>query len=201
VKKYKLLTAAIVFLMPSVILGQAALLENGASGGGFIGGVEVNTQGIAAQGGIIGTISGRFDIGALVAKELFVKYGSPAATSLHFELFGLREGQPKGCPLSLSGFYQITNISFLDFRTYGFSVYKRLGEKRGSFFQPTVSAFQIKENRNYRNDVKGILLGFSVAAGMSDEAIFHMTPSMTIIKDVNTFTIVMGISFSDTPVE
>ena len=197
----RILLVILFILLPSGIFPQGALLDDGQSGGGFLAGTAVSSEGLFIHGGVMATFAGRVDIGALVSRELFDKYNySATALGIWTEVYVLREDHSKKIPLSMSISYQVSGTSSLNFSTFGASIYKRSGESRRSFIQPAVSIFYTLETQHHpRTSALGFALGISVASKIGKYAVFSFTPSFAHVREENSAGMTLVFMFSDTP--
>ena len=186
------------FFAPTLAFSQGALLDDGESGGGFLAGTALSSEGSFFHGGAIATLSGRLDIGALVSRELFDKYNYKAtALGVWAEFYGLREDLSNKIPLSMSISYQVSGTSSRSFATFGMSIYKRVGESRRSFIQPALSFFYTLPTRGLHTSALGFGLGISVVSRISRSAVFSFTPTFVNIHDEKSGGITFGLMFSD----
>ncbi len=188
------------FLVAHDVSAQGALLDDGQSGGGLQTGMGVNSEGLFIHGGVVGTFSGRVDIGALVTGEIFDKYNYDAtALGIWTEIYVLRENIPKKIPLSLSLSYQVSGTQSLNQSTFGASIYKRTGESSRSFIQPAATFFYTRNNDYPNNTATGFGVGISLAASIGKYALFSFTPSFVKIGNESSGGMTIGLMFSDTP--
>jgi len=195
------LKVLIILLVPPLTFSQGILLDKDQSGGGCVAGMALNSEGLFIQGGGVATFAGRVDIGVQVSSEILDKYNyDEAAFAFWTEVYALREDIPKKVPLSVSLSYQVTNISSLSYSTFGASLYKRVGESKGSFIQPAASIFySIETQRHPRTSALGFGLGISVASRIGQYVVFSFTPTFVNIHDEISGGMALGIMFSDTP--
>ena len=193
--KFRLKTSSILlifFLTSTTIFAQSELLDKGESAVSILGSHAQRGQESITGVAIAASILSFFDIGFSYAS---IERGFKATgvfAQLHFLQESMTNGQP---PFNLALFGQLTNAESLTSKTYGVSLYKKLGNSNLTLIIPAVS-LSTTSSETTRANSEAIDFGLTVGGRVGKVTIWHVTTSYTIVEREDILGITAGLTFA-----
>ncbi len=182
----------IICLASSAVFSQSEILEKGESAVSILGSYAQRGQESISGAAAAASILSIFDIGFSYAS---IDRGSKA-TGAFAQLHLIREYMMSGeFPLNLTLFGQITNVESLTSKTFGVSLYKKLGNSSRTLVIPAIS-FSTTSYEGGRDNSEAIDLGLTVSGRVGQVAIMHVTTSYTAVERKDILGITAGLTFA-----
>ena len=182
----------IICLASSAVFSQSEILDKGESAVSILGSYAQRGQGSISGAAAAASILSIFDIGFSYTS---IDRGSKA-NGVFAQLHLIREYKTSGeFPFNLALFGQITNTESLTSKTFGGSLYKKLGNSSSILVIPAISL----SNTSYeggRDNSEAIGFGLTVSGRVGQVTIMHFTTSYTVVERRDILGITAGLTFA-----
>ncbi len=193
--KFRFITSSILlifFLTSSTIFSQSELLDKGESAVSILGSYAQRGQGSISGAAAAASILSIFDIGFSYASI----EGGSKATGGFAQLHLIREYMmSEEFSLNLTLFGQITNVESLTSKTFGASLYKKLGNSSSTLVIPAIS-LSTTSYEGGRDNSEAIDFGLTVSGRVGQVTIMHFTTSYTVVERRDILGITAGLTFA-----